>query len=297
MSTRRLRATVIHNEKAGDRRHGRAGLVELMERAGYRVDYFSADECDLAEAVGRPADLIVVAGGDGTVAKIVAVADPEGMPIAILPLGTANNIATSLGIGGAPEEIVASWAARETRAFYAIAADGPWGRRRLAEGIGFGALEQAISKPPHKPGLKWARQAIREAVLDAAPESLEIGIDGEAIAGRFAVVEIAAIPLIGPRLPLTPAADPSGRCLDLCFIGDNAEERQRLAQWLDNPEGAGPAPVSARRAPQLTIAGQFRCVRLDSKLWSGESNPPIGNPSPVSRVATEPRPLQFLVPG
>jgi diacylglycerol kinase (ATP) len=291
------RATLIHNEKAGDRRHCRAGLVELLGRAGYRVEYFSTEECDLAEAVERPADLIVVAGGDGTVAKIVAAAPPEGPPIAILPIGTANNIATSLGIGGAPEEIVASWAARKTRAFYPIAADGPWGRRRLAEGIGFGALEQAISELPHKPGLKWARQAIREAVLGAAPESLEIGIDGDTIAGRFAVVEIAAIPLIGPRLPLAPAADPSDRCLDVCFIGDNAEERQRLARWLDNPEGAGPAPVSVRRGERVTIQGQFRHVRLDSKLWSGEPNPPVGNPSPVIRVATEPRPLQFLVPG
>jgi diacylglycerol kinase (ATP) len=297
MATQRLRATLIHNEKAGDRRHGRAGLVELVERAGYRVDFFSVDECDLAEAVGRPADLIVVAGGDGTAAKVVAVAVPERPPIAILPLGTANNIARSLAIWGAPEEIVASWTARKTRPFYPIAADGPWGTRRLAEGIGFAAFEQAISELPHKPGLKRARQAIRAAVLGAAPESLEIGIGGEAIAGRFAVVEIAAIPLIGPRLPLAPAADPSDRYLDVCFIGDSGEERQRLAQWLDDPEGGGRVPLSVRRGQQVTIRGQFRCVRLDSKLWSGEPNPPAGNPWPVIGVATEPRPLHFLVPG
>jgi diacylglycerol kinase family enzyme len=280
MSTRRLRATVIHNEKAGDRRHGRAGLVELMERAGYRVDFLSVDQCDLAEAVGRPADLIVVAGGDGTVAKIVAVADPEGMPIAILPLGTANNIATSLGIGGAPEEIVASWAARETRAFYPIAADGPWGRRRLAEGIGFGALEQAISELPHKPGLKRARQAIREAVLGTAPENLEIGIDGEAIAGRFAVVEIAAIPLIGPRLPLTPAADPSDRSLDICFIGRcrraatpramaRRSRGRRAGSGIGTTRRAGdhPGPVPLRPPRQQAV--ERRAQSADRQSVSG----------------------------
>jgi diacylglycerol kinase family enzyme len=297
MAAQHRRATLIHNEKAGDRRHCRAGLVELLQRAGYRVDFFSVNECDLAEAVGHPADLIVVAGGDGTVAKIVAVATPEGQPIAILPLGTANNIATSLGIGGAPEEIVASWAAPKTRPLYPIAADGPWGTRRLAEGIGFGAFEQAISELPHKPGLQRARQAIRAAVLGAAPESLEIGIDGETFAGRFAVVEIAAIPLIGPRLPLAPAADPSDRCLDVCFIGDSGEERQRLARWLDDPEGGGRIPVSVRRGQQVTIRGQFRCVRLDSKLWSGEPGPRAGDLRPPIDLATEPRPLQFLVPG
>ena len=38
--TRKLRrATLIHNEKAGDRRYSRGELVELLERAGYSVAY------------------------------------------------------------------------------------------------------------------------------------------------------------------------------------------------------------------------------------------------------------------
>jgi diacylglycerol kinase family enzyme len=297
MAAKHPRATLIHNEKAGDRLHCRAGLVELLERAGYRVDYVSAPECDFAEVVERPADLVVVAGGDGTVAKVVAVAAPQGPPAAILPLGTANNIARSLGIEGPLDTIVAGWAAQRTRPFYPVKADGPWGSRRLTEGIGFGAFEQAMHRMPHKPGLKRARQAIREAVFGAAPECLEIGIADEAIAGRFAVVEIVAIPLIGPRLPLAPAADPSDRSLDICFIGDGGEERQRLARWLDDPEGGGPAPVSVRRGQQMTVRGEFRCVRLDSKLWTGELDPQACDQRPVIGVATEPRPLHFLVPG
>src|SRR6266481_1682468 len=109
--------------------------------AGFIVDYFPANEGELGEVVGHPADLVVVAGGDGTVAKVVAAAMPEGPPIAIMPLGTANNIARSLGIEGRPDDIVASWAARKTRPFYPTSVSGPWGTRRLSEGIGFGAFE------------------------------------------------------------------------------------------------------------------------------------------------------------
>ena len=235
MAAQHRRARLIHNEKAGDGRHCRSGLTGLLERAGYRVDYFSAKECDIAEVVEQSADLVVVAGGDGTVARVVAVATPEGPPIAILPLGTANNIAISLGIAGPLDDLVASWAAGKTRPFYPVSVSGPWGTRRLCEGIGFGAVEQAMHEMPHKPGLQRARQAIREAVLGAAPEWLEIGIDGATVAGRFAVLEIAAIPLMGPRLPLAPAADPSDRSLDICFIGDSGEERQHLARWLGDP--------------------------------------------------------------
>jgi hypothetical protein len=53
--------------------------------------------------------------------------------------------------------------------------------------------------------------------------------------------------------------------------------------------------VSLRRAQRLTIAGQFRRIRLDSKLWNGEPGPRVGNPWPVIGIATEPQPLHFLV--
>src|SRR5438270_14040835 len=102
MARKLRRATLIHNDKAGDRRHSRAGLIELLERAGYSVAYFPAKHSDLAEALGHPAEIVVSAGGDGTVARVAREARAEGPPTAILPLGPANNISHSLGIGGAP---------------------------------------------------------------------------------------------------------------------------------------------------------------------------------------------------
>jgi diacylglycerol kinase family enzyme len=296
MARERRRATLIHNEKAGDRRHSRAALVELLERAGYSVAYFAAKQSDLAEALGHPAEIIIAAGGDGTVARVVAQARSDRPPIAILPLGTANNIATSLGIAGPLEEIVSGWQKSRLRPYYPISASGPWGTRRLAEGVGFGAFEEAMHEVPRKLRLKRAREVIRKLVSDSASECLEIGIEGESIAGRFAVVEITAIPLIGPRLPLAPTADPSDRCLDLCFVGDSGAERQAFAQWLDDPEGAETVPVTLRRAQCLTIAGQFHRIRLDSKLWTDEADRVGGKPWPVIAVAAEPQPLHFLVP-
>lgn len=297
MAGKQRRATLIHNEKAGDRRHNRATLVELLERAGYSVEYFPAKECDLGEVLGHPAELIVSAGGDGTVARVVAQAHPEGPPIAILPLGTANNIANSLGSTGAIEDLVAGWPEARARAYYPISASGPWGVRRLTEGIGFGAFEQAMSELPGRLRLKRARELIGKIVIDAPPEHLEIGVEGETIAGRFAIVEITTIPLVGPRLPLAPDADPSNRDLEICFVGDTAAEREGFARWLEAPDSSGAVPASLRRAQRLTIAGQFRRVRLDSKLWDGEPDPRTASAWPVIGIATEPQPLHFLVPG
>src|SRR5436853_794969 len=295
MARKLRRATLIHNDKAGDRRHSRNDLIELLERAGYSVAYFPAKHTDLAEALGHPAEIVVSAGGDGTVARVVREARAEGPPIAILPLGTANNIANSLGIGGSPKDLVAGWQEARTRPYYPISASGPWGMRRLTEGVGFGAFEQAMHEIPRKFRVKRAREFVREVIIDAPPESLEIGIEDESIAGRFAVLEITAIPLIGPRLPLAPDADPSDRDLDICFVGDSDAERRSFAKWLDDPDAAERVPVSTRRAQRLTIAGQFRRMRLDGKLWDGEPDLRTAAPWPVIGIATEPQPLHFLV--
>src|SRR5436305_344256 len=142
-----------------------------------------------------------------------------------------------------------------------------------------------------------AREFVRKIVVDAPPENLEIGIEDETIAGRFAVLEITAIPLIGPRLPIAPEADPSDRDLDICFVGDNDTEREGFARWLDDPDSAKGVPVSVRRGHRLTVAGQFRRIRLDSKLWEGEPDPRAANSWPVIGIATEPQPLHFLVLG
>ena len=150
---------------------------------------------------------------------------------------------------------------------------------------------------PRKLRVKHAREFVRRIVVEAPPEYLEIGIEDETIAGRFAVLEITAIPLIGPRLPIAPEADPSDRDLDICFVGDNDTEREAFARWLDNPDSAGGVPVSVRRAQRLTVAGQFRRLRLDSKLWEGEPDPRAANSWPVIGIATEPQPLHFLVSG
>jgi diacylglycerol kinase family enzyme len=57
----------------------------------------------VASAVDRGAPLIVVVGGDGTVRDIATVVVGRGVPLAIIPVGTANLFAGSLGIPLQPE--------------------------------------------------------------------------------------------------------------------------------------------------------------------------------------------------
>jgi diacylglycerol kinase (ATP) len=97
------RALLIVNPNS--RRGSEADLhavVELLEDSGYEVttrESTSADEC--ARELERRCDdldLVIVAGGDGTISSAAASLYRHNKPLAILPLGTANDLARSLSI-------------------------------------------------------------------------------------------------------------------------------------------------------------------------------------------------------
>jgi len=60
----------------------------------------------VAQALGRGFDLIIAAGGDGTVSGVAAGLVNRQVPMAILPIGTGNALSRELGIPLDPEEAV-----------------------------------------------------------------------------------------------------------------------------------------------------------------------------------------------
>jgi diacylglycerol kinase family enzyme len=59
------------------------------------------------------------------------------IPIAILPLGTANNIAKTLGIRGSAEQLIAAIPTAVRRAFDLGVIGGPGLDARFLEGVGW----------------------------------------------------------------------------------------------------------------------------------------------------------------
>jgi diacylglycerol kinase family enzyme len=83
------------------------------------------------------------------------------VPVAVLPTGTANNIARSLGLLKRPfEELVDGWReARRVRLDVGIAS-GPWGQRYFVEGLGrTRARRRRKPRPRARPGWSTARCA------------------------------------------------------------------------------------------------------------------------------------------
>ena len=101
-----MRVLLIHNPKAGDGKHDKKQLMRSLKRNGLQAFYQSVNERGWEKGFWKPVDVIIADGGDGTVHNTAWKIMDSGIPLPILPLGTANNLARSLGFTGPVHEIV-----------------------------------------------------------------------------------------------------------------------------------------------------------------------------------------------
>ncbi|GGZ88007.1 diacylglycerol/lipid kinase family protein [Streptomyces bluensis] len=94
---------VLMNPRSGGGKVGRFHLVDEARAAGAQVVLLEGprhqDVAGLArQAVAGGADLLAVAGGDGTQALVAEVAARHDLPFAVIPVGTRNHFALDLGL-------------------------------------------------------------------------------------------------------------------------------------------------------------------------------------------------------
>src|SRR6476659_4191599 len=140
---------LFHNPTAGNENHDKEELISLMEKNGFECQYSSTKEN--WKDIDEKADFIVAAGGDGTIRKITKELldrklSEKTWPIALLPLGTANNIAQTLNIGGSAEEIIQSWHHTHVKAFDVGRIRGLPKVDFFLESLGYGMFPYLIKK-------------------------------------------------------------------------------------------------------------------------------------------------------
>ena len=103
---------VLLNSRSGSANLDAATLRDKLEAAGMTADIDDDGDSPFATRLRRArrskADILVAAGGDGTVTALAEVAAETGRPLAILPMGTANLLAKDLDIPLDPAAWVAA---------------------------------------------------------------------------------------------------------------------------------------------------------------------------------------------
>lgn len=302
-----MRVTLIHNPGAGDGKGGAAALTRLLREAGHEVRYQSSKEEDWDEALKAPADLVAVAGGDGTVSRVARRMVGRGIAVAPLPLGTANNISRTLGIADTTlEQIVRGWENPRRVKLDVGVAEGPWGRRQFLEGIGVGVfaallLRQGKKIKNQKTGraedkVDDALERLASKVKRAEPIELTASVDGEDISGRYILLEALNIPNIGPNLFLAPESKPGDGTFEVVMVTEAERDRliEYLAKWQQTRERLAVLP--SRQGKRLRLQWTGFGVHIDDKLWPKKKDTP---PPPPARIEArlDGAATEFLVPG
>jgi len=233
-----MRIAVIFNPGSG-RRVSIASLRELFEREGHelvRVIEHSSDHTPLADP---PAELVVAAGGDGTVSRAVRAVNGRGVPLAVLPLGTANNIAFTLGLDGPLERLVRSWHDAPARPFDIGVLSGTDDARPFVEGLGGGLVEACLTSFRRRPlrgdepppwQLVRALRRYAQTLARLRPRRWSWTIDGSARTSECLLLEVMNIRAVGPNLELAPAASPSDGLLTV--VSAREADRQALSAYI-----------------------------------------------------------------
>ena len=257
---------------------------------------------DYKKALKEPTDIVLAAGGDGTVGKVGRELIGTGVPLAVLPLGTANNLARSLGFCASPEEIITGLEDGKSRAFDLGLARGPWGERHVFESAGGGILAdylrdaegktrktKKLSKEQEMRRHVWL---LRRMLQNYPARKWKMNIDEEEISDDYILWEAMNIRSIGPVLYLASQAATKDGQLD--FVCAREDDRSLLMEYLDARLAGARSkfPLPLRRFRRLKIVWENSTLHFDSKVWPPK-NQKAKRPSEIE-ITVKPSALVIL---
>lgn len=174
---------IIHNPRAGQRAQGRLqAVLDILRRNGLEISLQETTSGDHArKSAAEQAtdfDMIVAAGGDGTINDVMNGLYPLQTPLALIPLGTANVLAKEIGLSMKPAliartimegEILPCWPGMVgTRYFSLMLSTGPDAH-----------IVRSVSLPLKKIVGKWAYVfAFLKYLLSPPDITYRVTIDG-----------------------------------------------------------------------------------------------------------------------
>jgi YegS/Rv2252/BmrU family lipid kinase len=249
------RLLIIFNPVAGWRRRRRLAPVLAGVRArGCAIELRETGAPGDAERFAATADpeafdLVVAAGGDGTVNETINGLASSGLPLALIPLGTANVLAAEIGLRTDPTAVADCVAEGEIRPIALGAANGR--RFIVMAGAGFDAHVVARVSPRMKGWLSkgaYVLATLRELAAFGFP-IYEVQADNTT--WRAASVIVANGRHYAGRFVCAPKARLESESLQVCLFerpGRRAAVRYALALFSGRlPAAAGYRVIEARR--------------------------------------------------
>lgn len=276
-----MKVTLIHNPDAGDDdKPSGDQILRLIRDAGHKARYHSAKEKTWKRALEKPGDLVAVAGGDGTIGKVARRLAGTRTPIAVLPMGTANNIANTLGLtDNTFQELIDGWNTARCVNFDAGVAKGPWGSKTFIEGFGIGLFAETMFQidngaHPHasqsedpEEEIDAVLQVLKKQLSKYRSKDLTVRLDGQDLSGDYFLLEALNVRYFGPRLDLVPRAEINDGLLDVVFV--SKPEQARLSRYISDrlKRKRQRASLTVRRGRHLQVEWEISPVHIDDMPW------------------------------
>jgi YegS/Rv2252/BmrU family lipid kinase len=232
--------------------------------------------------------LVIVAGGDGTVEDVASQLVGTRSVLGIVPIGTMNNLARSVGV---PLEIDAACAliamgtTRHIDIGRVFSDDKPEARYFLeCAGVGLNAIGAMIGQDYEK-GRWWhLRNGLRK-YFEARPGTIRVEIDDITIEASTQMVSVSNSPLMGNNMLTAPGAKMDDGWLDVCLydgMGDASLAKHFMAASLGTPEDT-----------KLYRARKVRIISEQPLLSNTDMN--VAPEQPVVEIEIVPKALSMIV--
>lgn len=284
---------ILHNPTAGEQDNTKTELMRLVRPLGFSCDYTSVKEKGWQRFKPNAA-LLVIVGGDGTVR---AVAEEllkrklieKRLPMLLLPSGTANNIASTLGISHQADDVVERIRHPRRRT---IDVGTLYSLRKapfFIEGMGIGLFPTLmkrmkkcdLSTYTREDELRLAVDTLIDITETFEAETADLTIDGKRYDGKFLMIEVLNTQSIGPNLQLAPRADPGDGVLHVAIL--RPEHKERFIAYLQNEQTKRPDERISSSRPwelvelrdEMLITSDSSFLHVDDELISISKNSPL----------------------
>ncbi|MGZ6677851.1 MAG: diacylglycerol/lipid kinase family protein [Nocardioides sp.] len=268
------RPFIVMNPRSGGGKVGRFGLREKAERLGAEVVLLEGpDQVDVAllarHAVAEGADLLGVAGGDGTQALVAGVAADAGVPFMVISAGTRNHFALDLGLDREdPSTCLAALTADAVELHVDL---GVVAGRTFVNNASFGAYAAVVQSPEYRDGKTRTTLGLLPDLLSGqAGSRLQVRVDGLTVENPQAVLVsvnpygMGDVAGLGRRARLD-----TGELGVVAVTVDSARQAVRLLRHTKDhglTHAGGPEVVITADTPQIPVGIDGEAVVVDSPV-------------------------------
>ena len=259
-----MHARLIFNPSAGGEQQNNAQrlaeVVVSLRTHGIRAHIELKTSGRAARLLARDAvrdgdALVVVAAGDGTVEEVASELAGTQTGLGIVPIGTMNNLARSLGV---PLDIDGACTLIGTRALRHIdvgrvTSEDSTRLQFFLEGAGVGlsAIAALAGQAGEKRHWGFFARALGR-LFESKPGTIQVEMDGRLVETASRIVTVSNAPLMGANLLIAPGAKMDDGMLDVTLY-DNMSDAALLAHFTAAAAGH-PHQIESFRARHVRIS-------------------------------------------